>query len=266
MKTSTRRSKVQTQERRHISDHDAELVAAALFGHRDDFVVDLRVEGRETSYLRGLEPGQPTGSPALRATRRVLDIVTASVALVLTAPVFLVVGLFAGLLTKGPVFYAQERVGRNGRIFRCLKFRSMYPDADERLAHLLQTDSVFREQWLRDHKADNDPRITRLGKLLRKTSLDELPQLINVVKGDMSIIGPRPVIPGETVRYGEALPIVLSVRPGITGLWQVSGRNHLPYPERIALDLRYIERQSLLLDAQILSKTVTSVATGYGAG
>jgi exopolysaccharide production protein ExoY len=263
-------------ERREIdavepwSPVDAATEVAQLLGARDDFVIDLRDGAGGHIYLRSMAPdvrGDEGGStkPRLAAVRRMLDIGTASTALLLLLPVFAVVCGAAKLSRTGPIFFSQERVGRQGRIFRCIKFRSMYPDADERLAELLRDDADFRQAWLTHHKVANDPRVTPVGRWLRKTSLDELPQLINVLRGEMSIIGPRPVVPAESVRYGEALPKVLSVRPGLTGLWQCSGRNSLSYAERIALDVRYVERQSVVLDARILVKTVRAILTGHGA-
>jgi len=235
-----------------------------LLADRGNFVIDLRQAGRTHSYLRGHEPQDTSASSLKRVVRRTLDVSLAVAALVATSPVFVAV-VVASLFTPGPAFFSQERVGKQGKIFLCYKFRSMHTDAAERLQELLTTDEHFRSSWRNDQKVQQDPRITGLGRILRKTSLDELPQLINVLKGDMSVVGPRPVVPEETVRYGEVMPTVLSVRPGITGLWQVSGRNNLPYPERVQLDLRYVEEQSLMLDAKILAKTFTSVAGGNGA-
>lgn len=244
---------------------DVDIVAASLHGQREDFVIDLRVDGRVETYLRDHPDTEPAGSRSLRVTRRALDICTAAIGLSLTSPVFVGLYLLGKIRKTGPVFFSQERVGQGGRIFKCVKFRTMHPDADERLRDLLASDEAFRREWEVDHKVKRDPRVTNMGRILRKTSLDELPQLINVLKGDMSIVGPRPIVPEETVRYGEAMPRVLTVRPGITGLWQVSGRNDLPYPERVALDLRYVDEQSVLLDASIIAKTLVCVATGDGA-
>ncbi len=242
-----------------------ELVSAALLGHRDDFVIDLRIEGQTESYLRGHEVKPISGKRSLRVVRRTLDIVTAMAALLVAAPIFILIALVSQVTSDSPVIFTQERVGRGGKIFRCHKFRSMHPDAEERLAELIREDAEFREQWIRDQKVSSDPRVTFTGRFLRKTSLDELPQLINVLKGEMSIVGPRPILPSETVRYGDAMPIVLSVRPGITGLWQGSGRNDLTYDERVGLDVKYVVSQSLLSDGRILMRTVTSLATGRGA-
>jgi undecaprenyl-phosphate galactose phosphotransferase len=164
-----------------------------------------------------------------------------------------------------PIFFGHYRVGRDGRLFRCLKFRSMYRDADRMLAELLKSDPRARAEWERDQKLVNDPRITPMGRFLRKTSLDELPQLFNVLKGEMSLVGPRPVTVGELVRYGSSRWHYLSVQPGMTGLWQVSGRNNTTYDERVALDRRYVEARCLRLDISILFRTIKVVLTNDGA-
>lgn len=255
-------------DRRINSETDIGEIPPVNFGRRRaDFVIDLAEGSSSRAVLRQTHHHPPTlpRRIGLRCVRRALDVATALVALAITAPVFIAVALAAKCSTRGPVFFTQERVGRNGHLFTCLKFRSMYPDADDRLVELLSHDDEFRTQWLEMQKAENDPRITPIGRWLRKTSLDELPQLINVLRGEMSIVGPRPIVPEETERYGDAMPIVLRVRPGLTGLWQVSGRNALPYADRIALDLRYVNEQSLALDAKILARTITTVITGDGA-
>jgi undecaprenyl-phosphate galactose phosphotransferase len=163
------------------------------------------------------------------------------------------------LVDKGPVLFAHARVGRDGETFRCLKFRSMVPNAKEALERLLASDPAARAEWERDYKLKDDPRITPFGRLLRRTSLDELPQLINVVRGDMSLVGPRPVVPAELDRYGEARVYYLQVRPGLTGLWQVSGRNDVDYERRVALDAWYVRNWTLWYDVLILLKTLLVV-------
>lgn len=251
---------------------DDELLLASLVGDRDDFVIDLRDGQKVRSYLR-MEPREvdgrfdhlPGSRMGLRVVRRMLDVLSASAALLLAAPLMVGVAVAIKLESRGPMFFRQERVGRNGKIFTCLKFRSMHVDADERLKDLLSEGGQFREEWLRDQKASNDPRITRVGRFVRKTSLDELPQFLNVLRGDMSFIGPRPVLPAETLRYGDDILEVLTVRPGITGLWQVSGRNSLTYEKRVALDLTYVRTQSLPLDALVMVKTLGGVITQDGA-
>jgi len=185
--------------------------------------------------------------------------------LVAASPVLLAITLLVWQAGGAPVFFGHYRVGRDGRLFRCLKFRTMRVDAEQALARLLATDAAARAEWLRDQKLANDPRITPIGRILRKTSLDELPQLINVVRGDMCFVGPRPVTPAELMRYGAVRWHYVSVTPGITGLWQVSGRNRTTYEQRVALDKHYVETRTLWGDMAILVRTVRVVLTGHGA-
>jgi lipopolysaccharide/colanic/teichoic acid biosynthesis glycosyltransferase len=164
-----------------------------------------------------------------------------------------------------PVLFGHYRVGCKGRLFRCLKFRTMYRESEQMLAELLARDPAARAQWERDQKLVDDPRVTPIGRFLRRTSLDELPQLINVLRGEMRLVGPRPVTVGELTRYGRVRWQYLSVTPGITGLWQVSGRNNTSYEERVALDARYVAQRSLALDLRILLRTVAVVLRRDGA-
>jgi lipopolysaccharide/colanic/teichoic acid biosynthesis glycosyltransferase len=150
-------------------------------------------------------------------------------------------------------------------MFSCLKFRTMVPNADQVLRDLLEEDSDLRAEWIRDHKLRNDPRVTRLGRFLRRTSLDELPQLVNVLRGEMSLVGPRPVVREELLRYGRNVGTYLAAKPGITGLWQVTGRNDTDYRRRVVLDTYYVRNQNLLLDLYILAKTTGVVLGGSGA-
>jgi lipopolysaccharide/colanic/teichoic acid biosynthesis glycosyltransferase len=168
----------------------------------------------------------------------------------------LAIALVVKLTSPGPVFYVQKRLGRRYRRFGCIKFRTMQLDADRRLADLLASSPALRAEYAQDHKLRRDPRITPVGQLLRVTSLDELPQLINILRGEMSVVGPRPIVQAEVSRYGPAMDAVLSVRPGLTGLWQVSGRNNLDYPRRVALDVQYVSRPSLRRDFAILCSTI----------
>jgi exopolysaccharide production protein ExoY len=199
------------------------------------------------------------------AVKRALDAAFAAVALAMAAPFF----LFVSLLVRadgGPAFYAHPRVGRGGRIFGCLKFRSMVVDSQARLEALLAADPAAREEWETTRKLKNDPRITRIGRFLRATSLDELPQLINVLRGEMAIVGPRPVTQPELDRYyGAAAAHYVTVRPGITGLWQVSGRSDTSYDQRVALDVAYVSQPSLVMDMRILIKTPVAVLSRRGA-
>lgn len=169
------------------------------------------------------------------------------------------------MATKGHPVFVHERIGFEGRRFRVYKFRTMYIDANERLEELLETSEESRRAWERDYKLKDDPRITNIGNFLRKTSLDELPQLINVLKGEMSLVGPRPITEDEIAKYGDYFEYFTAVKPGITGLWQVSGRNDIEYEERIQLDVWYVRNWSIELDIQILIKTVLVVLGRKGS-
>jgi exopolysaccharide production protein ExoY len=198
------------------------------------------------------------------AAKRVLDIVGAVLLAVLLSPLLLVVGI-ALARDRGPIIYSHSRTGRHGRTFGCLKFRTMVPNADQALRDLLHQDPQLHLEWHRDHKLRNDPRVTTIGRFLRRTSLDELPQLWNVIKGDMSLVGPRPVVREEWQRYGRHLDTYLAAKPGVTGLWQVMGRSDSCYRRRVALDSYYVRKRSLLLDIFILLRTVKVVLYGRGA-
>ena len=197
--------------------------------------------------------------------KRPLDIVGAGLGLVVLAPFFLIVAMMVRA-DGGPAFFAHQRVGRGGKLFGCLKFRSMVIDSQARLEDLLANDPAARAEWDATRKLKNDPRITRIGRFLRSTSLDELPQLINVLRGEMSLVGPRPVQEAEIDRYyGASAAHYMAVRPGITGLWQVSGRSETSYESRVALDVAYVSRPSLLADIAILLRTPVAVLSRRGA-
>jgi exopolysaccharide biosynthesis polyprenyl glycosylphosphotransferase len=193
--------------------------------------------------------------------KRFIDLFCSGFGLIILAPLFVVVSLFIKATSKGPIFFKQERVGYNGRLFNCLKFRTMLENAEELKNDLLK----FNEMDGPVFKIKNDPRVTRVGRILRKTSIDELPQLINVFKGEMSLVGPRPPVPSEVVQYDLKDRRRLSMRPGITCLWQVNGRNAVPFEKWMELDRQYIDQWSLWLDFKILAKTVPSVMRGSGA-
>ncbi|MBV8465108.1 MAG: sugar transferase [Burkholderiales bacterium] len=205
-----------------------------------------------------------TYSPSLSIAKRALDILGASLLLLVLALPMLLIACITRL-QGSPVLFAHNRVGRDGRSFPCYKFRTMLPDADRRLAELLERDPLARAEWEVNFKLKNDPRITAWGDFLRRSSLDELPQLWNVLLGHMSLVGPRPIVEAELSRYGDHLHDYLSVRPGITGLWQVSGRNETSYAQRVALDAHYVRNWSLWLDGIILCRTVAVVLARRGA-
>jgi exopolysaccharide production protein ExoY len=213
-----------------------------------------------TARLEQRRPDRQTGA----FSKRLLDLLGALILAIVLSPVLVVVGM-ALARDRGPIIYSHARTGRNGRTFGCLKFRTMVPNAEQVLRDLLHQDPQLRLEWLRDHKLRNDPRVTTIGHFLRRTSLDELPQLWNVLKGDMSLVGPRPVVREEWQRYGRHINTYLTAKPGVTGLWQVKGRSDCCYRRRVALDRYYVRKRSLSLDISILLQTVKVVLRGRGA-
>ena len=169
------------------------------------------------------------------------------------------------MTSTGPAFFGHKRIGQHGKQFKAWKFRSMYTNSDELLAEHLAKNPDARDEWERDHKLKNDPRVTRIGNYLRKLSLDELPQVWNVLLGEMSLVGPRPIVEKEVKKYGQVFKQYISVKPGITGLWQVSGRNDIGYDQRVQLDLFYVRHWSPWMDLYILGRTVITLICGKGA-
>ncbi|MAN47437.1 MAG: UDP-phosphate galactose phosphotransferase [Hyphomonas sp.] len=208
---------------------------------------------------------KPVAPDTDQLAKRVLDFCVAGLALLFVAPLLLVVALLIRLEDGGPALFKQKRQGKNGETFYCYKLRSMVPDAAERLQRLLATDPDARREWQETQKLTHDPRITRLGQFLRKSSIDELPQLFNILRGDMSIVGPRPIVENEIVKYGEYFQTYCSVRPGLTGLWQVRGRSDTSYDERVALDVEYAQTRSFLTDIKIMLLTIPAVLNSKGA-
>ena len=188
--------------------------------------------------------------------KKLLDFLFSILFLIACLPLFLLISLLIKLSSRGPIFFFQERIGRNNITFKCIKFRTMHPEAKDILENLLMKNEKLKIEFEQTHKIKDDPRITTIGKLLRKTSLDELPQFINVLRNEMSIVGPRPIVNKEKKKYGNNLNKVLSIKPGITGLWQVSGRNNLTYKTRVRLDLNYAKNYNFLMDIRILIRTI----------
>jgi Undecaprenyl-phosphate galactose phosphotransferase WbaP len=200
-----------------------------------------------------------------QVTKRFIDLVLCVLASVPLFPFMAIVSILIAIESRGPALYSQTRVGHNGRVFNIWKFRTMVSDASAVLQHCLDTNPALREEWEQNHKLRNDPRVTRIGAFLRKTSLDELPQLWNVIRGDMSVVGPRPIVDAEIAKYKESYWMYAKVNPGVTGMWQVSGRSLTTYSERVAYDTYYVQNWSVWLDVYLLAKTVVVVLTGYGA-
>ncbi len=221
-------------------------------------------------FISGTDTLQIEGEVSLRddglrlEAPRILDIAISLVALLFVLPLMIVTAVAIKIQDGGPVFFGHRRVGRAGRTFRCWKFRSMVVDAEARLAALLARDPAARAEWEADHKLRRDPRVTALGRFIRATSIDELPQLLNVLKGEMSLVGPRPIVVAEVSRYGRWFGHYCAVRPGITGLWQVSGRNDVDYRRRVAMDVLFAKQNSVSRYLLILAMTVPAVAKRQG--
>ena len=213
----------------------------------------------------GIEFANQRKMRLLQSEKWVLDKLFAAIVFVCAMPIFVIIPILVKLTSRGPVFYRHQRLGRRGRPIRVWKFRTMYADADERLHAILDSDPVRRAEWEANFKLANDPRVTPLGRFLRRTSIDEFPQLFNVFAGDMTLVGPRPIVEGEIPRYGESYETFSSVKPGVTGLWQASGRSDTDYARRVALDVHYILNWSPWLDLWVLKKTLAAVVFMRGA-
>lgn len=188
--------------------------------------------------------------------KRLFDVIFSLSVLILLLPIYLILAMLIAISSPGPIFYIQERVGKNYKSFSCIKFRTMVNNADEILLDMIATSPDLREEFEETFKLKQDPRITWIGRFLRLTSLDEFPQFWNVLKGDMSVVGPRPLVPEEIYKYGRHMDKVLTIRPGITGLWQVSGRNDIPYNRRVQMDVYYVNSRNLWLDLLLVVKTI----------
>ena len=225
----------------------------------------LGVSARELGGEVGLELPQRLFHRSAAIMKRTLDLIVGGLAFLILSPLFLAILIAIRLTSRGPIFYGQRRYGQRGKTFKALKFRTMVIDADKILAQYLAVNPGQQLEWQRDHKLKNDPRVTRLGKWLRRFSLDELPQLLNVLAGQMSLVGPRPIVSAEIEKYGRGYDLYTRVRPGLTGLWQVSGRNKTTYEARVAFDEYYVRNWSIWLDTYILVRTIKVVLSAEGA-
>lgn len=234
----------------------------------DDIIVNEAVINEQSvNNIRIINKEKTNKKILYRATKRMIDIIGAIVGIIFLIPTTIAVCLARKISKedKGPVFYEQLRYGKNGKVFRLYKFRSMCIGADEKLKKYLEENEEIRKEFQKTHKLQNDPRITKIGNFLRKTSLDELPQVINILKGEMSFVGPRPVVEKEVEDYGKNKDKFLSVKPGCTGYWQVNGRSNTTYEERMEMELYYVDNCSLWLDIKIFFKTFITVFKKEGA-
>jgi Undecaprenyl-phosphate galactose phosphotransferase WbaP len=238
------------------------LVPSRLGG---SMVGNSAVRGRDLAGTLGLEIKHNLLDPWSQRTKRALDLFGVVLGGLLISPFLLAIAVSIKLSSPGPVFYVHRRLGSGSTNFRCWKFRTMYPDAERLLDNYLQSNPELRVEWEREQKLRRDPRVTRVGRILRKSSLDELPQLWNVLRGEMSLIGPRPIVDAEVSKYRAMYELYQRVRPGMSGLWQVSGRSNTTYEERVALDAYYVRNWSVWLDMVILARSVKIVATRAGA-
>lgn len=234
----------------------------------DDIIVNEAVINEQSvNNIRIINKEKTNKKILYRATKRMIDIIGAIVGIIFLISTTIAVCLARKISKedKGPVFYEQLRYGKNGKVFRLYKFRSMCIGADEKLKKYLEENEEIRKEFQKTHKLQNDPRITKIGNFLRKTSLDELPQVINILKGEMSFVGPRPVVEKEVEDYGKNKDKFLSVKPGLTGYWQVNGRSNTTYEERMEMELYYVDNCSLWLDIKIFFKTFITVFKKEGA-
>lgn len=197
--------------------------------------------------------------------KRTFDVSFALIFLIVSFPALVLLSIMLQINSPGSLFFVQQRVGRHGRMFNCFKFRTMHEDAETLLEDLLAKSPDARREWDLDHKLRNDPRVSRFGAIVRKLSLDELPQLLNILSGEMSVVGPRPIVRAEILKYGCYFSDYCAVKPGLTGLWQVSGRNDVTYDERVQLDCEYRRKASFLFDMGIVLKTVPAVLGARGS-
>ena len=252
--------------------HLARLVNWASFGFRHVMIIpnlegvtNSAVVARDLVGTLGLEIRHNLLNRSVQRAKRALDLAATVSGGILILPLISALALLVWLESGGPIFYRAERIGRDGKLFSCVKFRTMVEDAEEALQRMLEEDPVAREEYSKYHKLREDPRVTRVGRLLRKCSLDELPQLWNVVKGEMSLVGPRPYLPRESSEVGVTQSEILRVHPGITGPWQVSGRSHTSFGDRVKIDAHYVRNWSVWLDIVILARTVKVLLLDRGA-
>jgi Undecaprenyl-phosphate galactose phosphotransferase WbaP len=244
----------------HLSTIPHIHILSEWTGLPEDWAPQQKLEG-----LTGIHLQQNLLLPLARLQKRVLDIVCVLLGGLLLLPLLFYIAVAVKLSSRGPLLYGHPRIGKNGNRFQAWKFRSMFLNSSDRLEYYLEEHPELRLEWEKDQKLRDDPRVTRIGRFIRKTSLDELPQLWNVLRGQMSLVGPRPIVTSEIAKYGTYYGLYTMVKPGITGLWQVSGRNNTTYKERVQLDAYYVHNWSPWLDLYLLLRTIRIVLFAHGA-
>ena len=239
------------------------LVAASVSSLEELDLIEK--ERSETEAAKQPPEESADAAPGSAILFRLIDVIGALALILILLPSLLLIALVSGISSGGSPIFRHRRIGKGGRAFDCLKFRTMYVGAEQKLAEMLASDPVLRAEWNAGFKLKHDPRITLVGRFLRVTSLDELPQLLNVLMGDMSLVGPRPIVEDELPRYGRYVSSYLAIKPGLTGLWQVTGRSDSNYRHRVAADHIYANNKTLLLDLRILFATIPAVLCGRGA-
>jgi Undecaprenyl-phosphate galactose phosphotransferase WbaP len=248
-----------------VIERGAEVFPNLILIPNTDFIWRDGTQTRDLMGMLGIQVRNNLLDRSSIITKRVIDLVSGTLLMTFMLPLFAIISFLVVLDSGFPVFYFQERLGRGGRSFKLWKFRTMATDSKAILERYLQSEPHLMKEWAENHKLRSDPRVTRVGKLLRKASLDELPQLWNVIKGEMSLVGPRPIVDAEVVKYRESYALYSRITPGLTGLWQVSGRNSTTYAERVAWDTYYVRNWSMWMDIYLLARTVGAVLTGDGA-
>jgi Undecaprenyl-phosphate galactose phosphotransferase WbaP len=257
---------IDEQKQKHILNNSVSAFRYNVFIPNYSSAINIWASVRDFGGILGLATSNRLKMPWNLMIKRFMDIAMVILGGIILLPFLLLIALLIKITSPGPVLFKQERPGKNGEHFIFYKFRSMVIDAEERLKVLLESDPKIKDEWEKNRKLQKDPRLTAIGRFLRKTSIDEFPQLINILKGDMSLVGPRPVIDdSEMEKYGESFASTFSINPGLTGLWQVSGRSDTEYKERIAYDTYYIQSWSIWLDLWIIFKTFGAVIQGRGA-
>jgi len=256
---------IEEQKQKHILNNSVSAFRYNAFIPIYTSTVNIWASVRDFGGILGLATSNRLKMPWNLMIKRFIEIVVVIIGGIILLPFFLLIALLIKITSQGPVLYKHKRLGMNGKYFYAYKFRSMVIDAQEQLEKFLESDIEIKKEWEKSHKLAKDPRITGIGRFLRRTSIDEFPQLINILKGEMSLVGPRPIVDEEVEKYGEDYHRISSVKPGLTGLWQVSGRSDTDYKDRVTYDTYYIQSWSIWLDLWIIFKTFGVVIQGKGA-